>query len=193
MDVTPQEATDLLGQTDTVANLMRNHALYRRIGPTLILWGIIWLICFPLTALIPSHSGWIWLIGDGIGFIGSAWSMRRSNTSIRCKSSEMMRSRVLWFWVAFLAYGCFWMYLLAPAGNASAVVFIVTLVMFAYVAIGLLARMSFMVWLGAGVTLLAIAGFVLFENRPQVLNVWMGVSGGLTLLATGIFLTLRAR
>ncbi len=193
MDVTPQEAKDLLGQTDTMAELMRNHSMYRRIGPTLILWGIIWLICFPLTALIPSHSGSIWLIGDCVGLAGSALAGRRSNTSIRCKSAGIMRSRVLWFWAAFLAYGCFWMYLLAPAGNARAVVFIVTLIMFAYVAIGLLARMSFMVWLGAGVTLLAIAGFVLFENKPQVLNVWMGVSGGLTLLATGIFLTLRAR
>ena len=193
MDVTPQEAKDLLGQTDTVAELMRNHSMYRRIGPTLILWGIIWLICFPLTALVPSHSGSIWLIGDCVGFAGSALAGRRSNTSIRSKSAGIMRSRVLWFWVAFLAYGCFWMYLLLPAGNAHAVVFIVTLIMFAYVAIGLLARMTFMVWLGAGVTLLAIAGFVLFENKPQVLNVWMGVSGGLTLLATGIFLTLRAR
>ena len=193
MEVTPQEAKDLLGQTDTMAALMRNHSMYRRIGPILILWGIIWLICFPLTALAPTHSGWIWLIGDGIGFVGSALTMRRSNAGIRCKSSEIMRSRVLWFWAALLAYGCFWMYLLAPAGSARAVVFIVTLVMFAYVAIGLLGRMSFMIWLGTGVTLLAMTGFGLFANQPQVLNVWMGVSGGLTLLATGIFLMLRAR
>ncbi len=193
MDVTPQEAKDLLGQTDTVAALMRNHSLYRRIGPTLILWGIIWLVCFPLTALLPTQSGWIWLIGDAIGFTGSAFSMRRSNTSVRCKSPNVVRSRVLWFWAIFLAYGCYWMYLFAPAGSARAVVFIVTLVMFAYVAIGLLARMTFMIWLGTGVTLLAMIGFGLFQNQPHVLNVWMGVTGGLTLLATGIFLTVRAR
>ena len=89
MEVTPQEAKDLLGQTDTMAELIRNHSLYRRIGPTLILWG--------------------------------------------------------------------------------------------------------MIWLGAGVTLLAMTGFGLFANQPQVLNVWMGVTGGLTLLATGIFAVLRAR
>ncbi len=193
MDVTPQEAKDLFGQTDTMANLMRNHTLYRRIGPTLILWGIIWLICFPLTALAPAHSGWIWLIGDGIGFVGSALTMRRSNAGIRCKSSGIMRSRVLWFWVAFLAYGCFWMYLLAPAGNARAVVFIVTLVMFAYVTMGLLLRVRFMVWLGLAVTLFALVGYVLFANRPQMLNLWMGISGGLALLGTGIFAVLRAR
>jgi len=192
MEVTPQEAKDMLGQTDTMAALIRNHSMYRRIGPTLILWGVIWLVCFPLTALF-THSGWIWLIGDGIGFAGSAFSMRRSNTSVRCKSSNVVRSRVLWFWAVFLAYGCFWMYLLAPAGSARAVVFIVTLAMFAYVAIGLLARMTFMIWLGAGVTLLAMTGFGLFQNQPQVLNVWMGVTGGLALLATGLFITLRAR
>ena len=193
MGVTPQEARDMLGQTDTMAALMRNHSMYRRIGPILIVWGVLWLVCFPLTALLPKHSGWIWLIGDGIGFAGSFLAARRSNTSIRSASSAVMRSRILWFWLAFLAYGCFWMFLIAPAGDCRAVVFIVTLIMFAYVAIGILSHVQFMTYLGLGVTLLAITGFVLFANQPQVLNVWMGASGGLTLLATGFFITLRAR
>ncbi len=193
MEVTPQEASDLLGQKDAVTALMHNHSMYRKLGPILILWGIIWMVCFPLTALIPAHSGWIWLVGDGIGFAGSGLLGRRCNTSIHSPSASVMRSRVLWFWLAFLAYGCLWMFLLAPAGESRSVLFIVTMVMFAYVAIGILTRVAFMTWLGLAVTALSMAGFLLFSHQPRVLNVWLGVSGGLALLVTGVFLTLRAR
>ena len=193
MDVTPQEASELLSQKDAITALMRNHSMYRKMGPILILWGIIWMVCFPLTAMIPAYNGWIWLIGDGIGFAGSFLLGRRFNVSVHSASSSVMRSRVLWFWLAFLAYGCLWMFLLAPAGETRSVLFIVTMVMFAYVAIGILARIVFMTWLGLAVTVLALVGFLLFSHQPRVLNVWMGISGGLALLATGAFLTLQAR
>jgi hypothetical protein len=193
MEVTPKEARELLGQTDAIAEVMRNHLMYRRIGPVLILWGIIWIICFPLTGLLPAYSGWIWLIGDCIGFVGSGLNARRCASPIRSASSSFMRSRILWFWVVLLAYGCLWMFLIHPAGNSRSVLFIVTLIMFAYVAMGLLARINFMTWLGVGVTILAMVGYGLFANKPLVLNVWMGITGGLALLATGIFLHLRAR
>ena len=193
MDVTPQEASELLSQKDAITALMHNHSMYRKMGPILILWGIIWMVCFPLTAMIPAYNGWIWLIGDGIGFAGSFLLGRRFNVSVHSASSSVMRSRVLWFWLAFLAYGCLWMFLLAPAGETRSVLFIVTMVMFAYVAIGILARIAFMTWLGLAVTVLALVGFLLFSHQPRVLNVWMGISGGLALLATGAFLTLQAR
>ena len=194
MDVTPNEARQLLGKSDAITALMRNHSMYLRIGPTLMLWGVIWLACFPLTAGFPHASGWIWLVGDIIGFAGSALSMRRSAAAIRCSSStNKFRGRVLWFWLALLAYGCFWMFLLAPAGPSRAIVFIVTLIMFAYVAIGLLTQVRFMLILGLGVTLLAVAGFLLFASQPSILNLWMGITGGVTLLGTGAFITHRSR
>jgi hypothetical protein len=193
MEVTPQEARDLLSQTNSVAAAMRSHTMYRRIGPPLMVWGVVWLVCFPLTAFFPAHSGWIWLIGDSVGFAGSAIAGMRSGRTVRSPSCNAHRTRGFCFWLAFIAYASFWIFLLSPQGSARVILFIVTLVSFAYVAMGLLLQLRFMLWLGLGITALAVGGYALFAAHPNALNLWMGITGGLALLVTGVYVSIKAR
>ena len=68
-------------------------------------------------------------------------------------------------------------------------VFLVTLVMFAYLVMGLWLEVPFLTGLGLAVTALAAGGyFASMFFFPGYLSLWMAVTGGGALLSSGIYL-----
>jgi hypothetical protein len=78
--------------------------------------------------------------------------------------------------------------------------FFVTLIMFAYVIVGMWMRQHYLIVLGVGVTIATLVGYVLdmcirggVIDMPRILNLWLAVTGGGALLLTGILLRRQRR
>jgi hypothetical protein len=122
----------------------------------------------------------------------------------RPRADSALGARIGIFWLVLFAYAVLWFFLLhseihpgrpgvsfdaLSADNEEAVrqqlgVFCATIAMFAYVVGGLwLGR--FFIWLGAGVTILTVAGYFF---APAWFNLWMAVTGGGSLIVAGLYI-----
>jgi hypothetical protein len=195
MDIDDKKAKDALQDAQAVAKGIRARLAYGFTGPILTLWGAIWIVCFSLMHFAPGISGWVWIIGDALGIAGSIY-LGRCNTSatgVRSESSKRMRWRLFWFWLCLFVYADIWLAIFWPWQPAQLGLFLVTLVMFAYVVMGLWLEMPFLTWLGLAVTGLAGGGYLLSFIAHGYLDLWLGVTCGSALLAAGLYLSLRWR
>lgn len=195
MEVTEKQAQEALHDVEAVSKSTQGKLAYGIAGPILVLWGMVWIVCFSLTHFAPQVSGWGWLVGNSLGIVGSLYLGRfcaRSQT-VRSESFKRMGWRLFWSWFFLFIYAGIWLAVLWPWRGEQLGMFVVTLVMFAYVIMGLWLEMRFMLWLGLAVTALAGAGYVLSFLAPGYLNLWLGLAGGGALLASGLYLTRRWR
>ncbi len=196
MDVTGKQAQEALQDVEAVARSVQGKRAYGIVaGPILILWGVVWIVCFALTHFSPRLAAWGWLVGDSLGIAGSLYlaRLRGGARAVRSESSKRIGWRLFWFWFLLFIYADIWLAVLWPWRQEQLGVFGVTLVMFAYVVMGLWLEMRFMLWLGLAVTVLAVAGYVVSFVVPGYLDIWLGLAGGSALLASGLYLTLRWR
>jgi len=195
MEVTGKDAQEALQDVESVARSVQGKLAYGIAGPILVLWGVVWMVCFTITHFAPQVAGWGWLVGDGLGIVGSLYLGTRGARAgaVRSESSKRMGWRLFWFWFFLFIYGDIWLTVLWPWRGEQLGMFLVTLVMFAYVVMGLWLEMRFMLWLGLAVTALACAGYVLSFLVPGYLDLWLGLAGGSALAAGGLYLMLRWR
>ena len=195
MEITPKEAQELLRETDSVVKDMRAKLAYGVVGPILIAWGAVWIVCFAITHYLPTISGTAWLVGDAFGIAASVYLGYRSarGGAVCSEASKRLGWRLFWFWLLLFLYGDIWLAVLRPSSWEHIGLFIVTLVMFAYVVMGLWLGMRFLLWLGLLGTLLACAGYVFSIAVPGYLDLWLGLTCGTALFGSGVYLTLRWR
>jgi hypothetical protein len=195
MEVTQRQAKEALQDVDAVSRSIKGKMAYGIAGPILVLWGTVWVVCFLLTQFAPQISAWGWLVGNSLGIAGSLYlgRLRARTRTVRSDSAKRMGWRLFWFWFLLFIYADVWLAILWPWRGEQLGMFLVTLVMFAYVVMGLWLEMGFMLWLGLTVTALAGAGYVLSFWVPGYLNLWLGLAGGSALLASGLYLMRRWR
>ena len=195
MEVTGKQAREVLQDVEAVAKSVQGKLGYGIAGPILVLWGAVWMVCFALAHFAPQMAGWGWLVGDSLGILGSLYlgTRRARAKAVRSDSAKRVGWKLFWFWFFLFIFGDIWLVVLWPWRGEQLGMFLVTLVMFAYVVMGLWLEMRFMLWLGLVVTLLAVVGYVLSFWVPGYLNLWLGLAGGSALLTTGLYLTLRWR
>jgi len=198
MEVTRKQAEETLQEVDAVAQGVRGHVAYGVVGPILMVWGAVWMACFAVVHFAPRISGWAWLVGNALGIAGSLYFGRfhPRARAVRSESARRVGWRVFWFWLFLFVYADIWLAVLWPWRGEQLGVFLVTLVMFAYVVMGLWLEVRFLLWLGLLVTALAGGGYALSLVAPAVLGVldlWLGAAGGGALLASGAYLALRWR
>ncbi len=184
MDVSKQTAEDLLDQVQQVTARTRKSIAASSASTLLILWGVIWILGFLSTQFWPKYAGWAWLVLDGVG-IAATLIIARSKTPV--KSS--MDRRISLFWLFLIIYGNIWLALLWPWNGNQIVAFGCTLIMFAYVVMGIFGD-RFMLWLGLAVTALTLLGYFAFQ---EWLWVWMAAAGGGALAGTGLYIRYRWR
>ena len=195
MEVTGKQAQEALLDVEAVAKDMRRRLAYGVAGPILALWGSVWIACFALAQFAPSIAGWAWLVGDTVGIAGSLYfgRIRAKAAIVRSESSKRIGWRLFWFWFFLFIYADIWLAVLWPWRGDQAGMFLVTLVMFAYVVMGLWLELRFLLWLGLLVTVLAGAGYLLSFVVPGYLNLWLGLACGSALLVSGLYLSLGRR
>jgi hypothetical protein len=195
MEATERQAQEALQDVEAVAKSVQGKLAYGMAGPILALWGMVWIVCFVIQHFAPQIAGWGWIVGDSLGIAGSLYlgRFRSRSQAVRSETAKRLGWKLFWFWLFLFIYADIWLAVLWPWREDQLGMFAVTLVMFAYVVMGLWLDMRFMLWLGLGVTLLALAGYAASSLVPGYLDLWLGCAGGSALLASGLYLTLRWR
>lgn len=184
MDVSRQEAQDALAQVEEAAALTRRALADGGTSTVLITWGGIWLVGFLTMHFRQATAAWIWLPLDAIGVAVTFVVLRGSPVrSPREKGLGL-------FWFFLLLYGSLWMMVIAAASPRAVTVtgeqvgaYVCTLVMFAYVVMGLWLRSALLFWLGLSVTAVTTAS--LFLLAPYF-SLVMAFAGGGALIGAGV-------
>ena len=69
--ITPEQAQVMMSEIKQTQDRSREFTGYWRAGVYIQLWGFIWFIFYLGNYLRPELSGWIWLVGDSCGVLGS--------------------------------------------------------------------------------------------------------------------------
>jgi hypothetical protein len=148
-----------------------------------------------LAHFAPRISAWGWFIVDALGIAGSIYigQCHKSATGVQSESSRRLGWRLFWFWLFLFVYAGIWLAILWPWNGQQLGMFLVTVVMFAYVVMGLWLKVPLWIWLGLAVTGLAGAGYLSPLVAHGYLDLWLGATGGSALLAVGLYLMLRWR
>ncbi len=191
MEITTQQAGEAMRAVEQAGRQMRSKMIYHGVGQILILWGIIWAICFSIGQFVPKFTNWGWIIGNIIGISGTAWLGWLSQRSgpVVGESEKKLGRRLAWFWFSLFIFADIWLILLFPWHGRQLQIFIVTLIMFAYVVMGLWLEMRLMLWLGIVVTAFSVGGYIgLSYVLPGYLDLWMACMGGGAFLVSGVYL-----
>lgn len=181
MDLTREEAESSILAIQEVMDQTR-RAIARTAGPSYsILWGAIWFVGYMLSYFVEERFlGWIWIPLVLIGSAANAILGVRYGSRVRVPGS----SRVYYFWLALFLYGLVWIFLANPAEGKTVSVYIVSVLMFGFVALGLWTS-RVLILVGLVVTALALVGYLLLN---PYFYLWMAFLGGGTLFSSGIYM-----
>lgn len=188
MNVNAEEAKSSLSEIErTMRNTRRSAAMYGT-GPIVMVWGLVWMICFSLNQYVPQRSKWIWSIGDlaGVAITMAICFGFASRRPIQMRSDRKQRWRFFWFWFALIVFIDAGIAIMSASGQVSEkqiTAFIVLGIMFAYVAIGLMLDSWLMIGLGLGVSALSVVGFFALN---EYFYLWMACTGGIALFLSGV-------
>jgi hypothetical protein len=179
MNITPQEAQESLVTIDDIIGQTRRTIASGCSSTLLILWGAIWVVGYTGTQFFPAKALWFW---GPLNFLGAAASWYFGSRAKPIKG--VMDIRIGLFWATLFAFSAVWIVLLAPSNPQRIGAYYGTIPMFAYVVGGLWFG-RFFTWLGLTVTGLILAGVFLL---PQWLNLWIGITGGGSLMVSGFYI-----
>ena len=190
MNVSQENARESLSKAYEV--MLQTHKAVASIyaSPLLILWGLLWVVAFTASHFYHDYAFHIFMVMGLVGGLGTAvvrWIFH-SKAHVRDASSQKASWRIVAFWILLFVYVVVWLLLLAPFNGIQCNAVISTAAMFAYVVMGLWYNSRFMIVLGLAVTIGTLVGFYLLTPYYCL---WMAVTGGGAILATGLYIRLR--
>jgi hypothetical protein len=194
MNVTNEDAVKSLAEVEDVMAKTRQSLVSAYAGPFLILWGFIWVISYLGTHFFMMWASWIWNIASVLGIIGTVFIIRRlygQGPARRNPSDKrfILRTILLWPWVFVFAF--VWLSIIKPKSGIELNAFLVTVIMFAYVMMGLWFDSWLMSILGIVVTVFTLVGYHIVPVDYYCL--YMAITAGGGLLGTGLYMKLRWR
>jgi hypothetical protein len=186
MDVSSQEAQEALRLVENTQIQWRKAIGASYAGSLLLLWGGIWIIAYATMYFSPQIGGYVFTALDVLGIVGTVLIARR--WPLKGPEAKAMALRMTALWLLLCLYALLWIILLRPATSNQIGAFLCTTGMFGYVVIGLWFRSPFMIVLGLAVTVLTVAGFYLV---PHHFYLWIALTGGGTLMGTGLYIRRR--
>jgi len=194
MEISREEAQRSIAEVNKVASDTARSVAGAFAGPTLILWGVVVIAAYIGTHFFMRLAWHIWMVLDGVGLAGTTLiclaQFRRAKAT-RYQNAGQVGWRILCFWSAIFGYMFIWLYLMKPRNGLELNAFIVTVIMFAYVMMGLYEGARFLLWLGLAVTGLTLVGVYIIPHKFYCL--WMAPAAGGALLLTGVYYWLRAK
>ena len=183
MNVTKDQAQDYLETIQQVQQQTR-RTLATGGGPIyMILWGLIWVLGYLGSYLLPPQSaGYLWF---GLDIVGLAASMGIGWWHATRVRSSTQDARIAIFWLIWLVYTGLIVWLSGSTEDAAQISIVISLMaMFGYVVMGLWLWMP-LTWIGAGVTVAIVVAYLVM---PQYVDLAMAVLGGGTLVLSGIYI-----
>ena len=189
MNVTRDEAAQALADIDKANSRIIELKGYHHGAPFFIVWGLVWLIANSSSQFWPEYQKWVWpgsaIAGVVISTVlGMAQSRRAAPGSAQADKNRRIGSRTGLMFCVAAGFIISIMLITQPEsadeGNAMVSIFFP----FAYMAAGL--------WLGwrlfAIGLVTAIAILIGYFYVKDYFDIWMGVFGGGSLIAGGLWL-----
>jgi len=136
----------------------------------------VWITAFLASDWWPRWSGWVWLVLDVLGFVGTwliVFGLRPAVTM--SPASRGLAWRIFALWLSLIPFAVVWLLLLAPVRGPQVAAFICTVAMLFLVVMGLWVETYSLVLLGFAVTGAVVVGYLQF---PAHFNLWMALTGG---------------
>ena len=184
MTISPGQAAAALQEVERTERRTRLSGGYAAASPHLILWGIVWAIGYGACAVVPPQDwGLVWLPLVAIGAIGSGWLGSRAKAAHGAGSGGVTQSLMmaLVVFVFFIAADI----LFRPRDPLVFLVFPSLVTGLVYALIGLVARLPRFAWIGAGILVLPMAGYL---ATPAWTALWIALAGGGGLILGGLWL-----
>ncbi|OYX49829.1 MAG: hypothetical protein B7Y90_06105 [Alphaproteobacteria bacterium 32-64-14] len=189
MNVTREEAAQALADIDKASDRVFKLKGYHHGAPFFIVWGFVWLIANSVSQFRPEYQRWVWPAAVGAGFvismvIGIAQSRKSPAGTQAAALDRRVGSRIGMTSGVMMAFIATMILIAQPSsadeGNAMVSIFFP----FMYMAAGIWAG-----WRLFAIGLVtAIAIIVGFFWMREYFDIWMGVFGGGSLIAGGIWL-----
>lgn len=189
MSLTPDQASDSLKEIQRTIRRSSEAHQYANASPGFILWGVIWIIGYAGSDLLPRYLGWrslnwLWffLTIIGVAFSFAIGRHQKSRAGIGTRTSGISRR---WFASIFTL----WMFasasiaVLRPTNPLAVSAFIPLMVATVYALLGW-GGLRFL-YAGIAVAVLTLGGFFWL---PQYFLLWMAAVGGGSLVLVGLWL-----
>ncbi len=183
MNLTSEEAQAGLDMVRQTQNRFEKAIAAGYASHLCILWGTICILGFSSLQVSLYWGGWLHAGLDIVGLILTIVIVRHWPT--RSASGGDTSQRIHRVWPALIVYAFIWAWILEPSGSMQACAYVFTVYGFAYVIIGILCRLFFMIWLGSAVTLFILVGYY---GLPTYFYAWTALFAGGTILGTGLYI-----
>jgi hypothetical protein len=185
MSLSPQQAAAALHDIEQTEQLTCRARGYAIASPYLILWGLIWIAGYGACAILPPERwGVAWVPLVVVGALGSTWFGMRARGAKAGATERTSFAQAAVMGLAIFAFIAAVYYLFQPASPLPYLIFPSFVAGLVYVLAGAVARMPRFVWIGAGIFLLTLVGYVF---APQWSAIWAAV-GGCGLVVGGVWL-----
>lgn len=186
MNITREDAASALREVDAATARSREARAYRIGGPHLLVWGVVWLVGYALTGLLPAlglirdaQIGLLWLVLSLLGVAGDLVLFRQARAAARRDIGRMLAPLAVFAFVAATYL------VMRPASAAQYEVYPALVVGLTYVLAGLVTGARRYAVIGVLVFGLALAGYFLLGAW---LPYWLAVVGGGGLIVGGLWL-----
>jgi hypothetical protein len=178
MALSPDEAAQALNEIEAAETRSRMAYGYLIGGSYLILWGVIWVVCYSLVDYRPDAVSMIWLVGCTFGVAGSVILGRRR------RQKERRGWRALVPASSYVAFTFLLLMILRPHSVEESSIAVALVVSLAYVQIGVHLG-DRLIFIGVGLAALSLAGYVWI---PLHFHLYMAFVGGGSLILAGLWL-----
>jgi len=182
MSLTPNEAAAALRDIESAGRRSGQAFGYRMSAPHLVIWGIVWVVGYAGSDLVPHLTNVLWpavvLVGTIASLVIGALT-GRANKVGRAGDGWRFGLLVVVFWVFLVAT-----FTLMHPGPRAQGAFVPLVIATIYAGVGLWMGLRF-VLLGAAVAALTLFGF--FEIQ-QHFYLWMAAVGGGGLILAGLWM-----
>jgi len=176
MSLSPEQAAEALREIEATRQRSHELGVYRQGGPILLIWGVIWIVGYGLTAVSPGYTSIVWLALTVMGAI-AGWLISPSG------GNPGQNFRYVTSWVVFLLLlGGSWA-ILTPQTASQRAALAALLVAAGYAFAGIWWWQRYL-WLGLALFAVTLFGFFF----APWFELWMAAMGGGGLILGGLWL-----
>lgn len=189
MTITPEQAAAALRDIDDTSARSRRLSAYAQGSPYFFLWGIIWIVGYLATAIVPASANTAWLILWAVGLGGGVLIGRRrarlaGGDAQDAASRKRFNRRLLTSWLVLIVFWMATYAILQPREGNQFSAFPALLMGAAYAFVGVIWLPRY---LPVGLIVMAATVFGYFYLASWFAY-WLALVGGGGLLLTGVWL-----